>query len=404
MVTLGCAMLLPRPGLSGDWPQLLGPARNGVSEEKGLLLDWPKKGLPVLWQQDVGEGFSAPSVAGETVLLFQRTEGRELIEARNVADGKVRWHFDYLCKYRDKLGSGDGPRATPIVDGGNVYLLGVTGMLHCLELKSGTKVWSRNLDEDYELLPSFFGVGTTPIIENKLIVINIGGSKAGIVALDKETGKEKWTATDHAASYSSPVAATVDGARHLVFLTREGLVSLDPENGKVRLSMHWRSKMDASVNAANPVIVGNQVFLSACYDTGAGVFTLSKDKADAVWKSDNAISAHYITSVVHDGYLYGFHGRHDFHETQLRCVDWKTGKVLWSEKSLTGGPMIFADGHLIVLTEKGELVLVEPSPDKYIEKARFQALEAPCRAQLALSNGRLFARDNKKIVCWDIHK
>jgi len=392
------------PCQGGDWPQLLGPSRNGKSDEKGLLVDWPKKGPPLLWQQDVGEGFSAPCVAGDTILLFQRTGGRELLEARDVTNGKLRWQFDYPCKYRDKLGSGDGPRATPIVDGKNVYILGVTGLLHCLDLEKGTKKWERSLDEDYELRPSFFGVGTTPIIEDKLLIVNAGGKKAGIVALEKETGKEKWTATDDEASYSSPVAATLDDVRHVLFFTREGLVSLDPENGKVRLSMHWRSKIDASVNAANPVVVGNQVFLSASYQTGGGVFAISKDKAEAVWKNDTAISAQYLTSIYHDGYLYGFHGRHDYHETQLRCVDWKTGKVQWSDKSLTGGPMIFVDGQLIILTEKGELVLVEANAEKYVEKARFQALGSPCRAQLALSNGRLFARDDKTLFCWSLKK
>jgi outer membrane protein assembly factor BamB len=390
--------------LGGDWPQLLGPNRNGISDEKGLLSTWPKNGPPVLWEKEVGEGFSAPCVAGDLVFLFHRQKDHEVLQAFGVTDGKQRWRFEYPCEYRDRYGAGSGPRSTPLVDGKNVYILGVTGQLHCLDRELGTKKWQRSLDEDYELRPSFFGVGTTPIIEGKLLIVNVGGKKAGIVALDKETGKEVWTATDHEASYSSPVAATVDGVRHVFFFTRDGLVSLDPENGKVRSSMRWRSRINESVNAANPLVVGNELFLSASYGTGAGVFKIGKDNVEPVWKGDGAISAQYLTSIVHEGCLYGFHGRHDFHDTSLRCVDWKTGKVHWSRTDMSAGPMVFADGRLIILTEDGDLVLVEASPEKYRELAHASVLSSPCRAQLALANSRLFARDPRKLVCWDLKK
>lgn len=389
---------------AADWPQFLGPNRNCTSPETGLAQSWPKGGPPRLWEREVGEGYSGPVIAGDRLILFHRMGDNEVVECLDAASGKGRWKFPYPTRYEDDLGKGNGPRSTPLIAGQRVYTLGAEGRLHCLELDSGKKVWDRSIMDDYQPRKGFFGVGTSPILEGDNLLINVGARGAGIVAFNKDTGRELWKATSDEASYSSPVAATIDGSRHVFFFTREGILSLDPATGAVRFSKRWRSRMNASVNAAAPVVVDGQLFISTCYDTGAVLHRVRKDGIDEVWKSDEALSNHYNTSVHKDGFLYGIHGREDFREAKLRCVEWKTGKVRWTRDQVGCASLILADGHLIMLDEHGDLVLAEATPDAYREKARATVLSKPCFAEIALSNGRLYARDGNKLICLNLKK
>src|SRR5439155_16818376 len=224
--------------------------------------------------------------------------------------------------------------------------------LRCLELETGAKVWAHSLTADYSPRKGFFGVATSPLVEDKLVLVNVGAKGAGVVAFDKETGKEIWKATDQEASYASPVAATIDGVRHIFFVKREGLVSLDPANGAVRFSKRWRARINASVNAATPLVVNDELFLSASYGTGAVLLKVGKTGVDEIWKSDDVLSNHYATSVYADGFLYGFDGRQE-ERARFRCVEWKTGKVRWTQEAFGCGSMILAEARLIVLTEAG---------------------------------------------------
>jgi formylglycine-generating enzyme required for sulfatase activity/outer membrane protein assembly factor BamB len=387
------------------WPQFLGPTRDGASAETGLLQTWDKKGPPKVWEKDVGEGYSSPVVVGERVILFHRVGDEDLVECLDVADGKRRWKYAYPTSYQDALGKGNGPRATPLVADGKVYTLGAQGVLLCLDLEKGTKVWSRELLKDYKVKRSYFGVGTSPLVEGDLLLVNVGGANgAGIVAFNKNDGKEVWKATNHDASYSSPVAATIDGVRHAIFFTREGIVSLDPANGAERFGLHWRSKMDASVNAATPLVVGNELFVSASYGTGAILADVKKDKLVEVWSNDQSLSCHFNTPVYRDGFLYGFDGREDVGGAVLRCVELKTGKVRWEKNGFGSGSTLLAEGNVILLSEDGDLVLLGATPDKYDEKAKATVLTGPVRANMALANGKLYARGDKKLACWNLKK
>jgi outer membrane protein assembly factor BamB len=387
---------------AADWPQLLGPTRNGVSSETGLAKSWPDKGPPVVWEREVGEGYSGPVVSGGRLILFHRVEDEALVEALDAASGKPRWKFSYPTRYFDAYGKGNGPRATPLVAGGKVYALGAEGMLHCLDLKDGRRVWEKSLAADYELRPNFFGIGTTPLVEGDLLLVNVGGRGAGIVAFEKDTGKEVWKATDDEASYSSPVAVTMGGVRHVFFYTRVGLVGLDPKEGKVRFTKPWRSRIGPSVNAAVPQVIGDEVFLTASYNTGAVLLRVVKDGVEEVWKGDDSLSSHYNTPVVKDGYLYGIDGRQEA-GARLRCVELKSGAVKWQKERFGCASMVLADGRLIALTETGDLVLIEPTPEGYREKSRAAVLNAaPCRAEIALADGKLYGRDGKRLVCWNL--
>ena len=374
---------------------------NGVSAEKGLIATWPKDGPPQLWEREVGEGYSSPVVRGERLIIHHRVGKQDLVECLEPATGKTALEARLPLRLFRPPGQGRRPRSTPILTANRVYTVSAFGLVLCLDAANGKVIWQRDLDSDYTLRRSYFGLGNSPLLEGGLLLINVGAKDAGIVALDAATGKEVWKATDHAASYASPVAAVIDGVRVAVFFTREGLVILNPATGAVRASKRWRARIDASVNAATPLVVDNHIFLSACYNTGAVLLKASKDGVEEVWKSDEVLSCHFSTPVYRDGVLYGFDGRQEM-GTRLRAVDWKTGKVLWNKDGINCGSIIVVDGQLLILSEDGELLLVEATPAAYREKARASVLKGPCRAHLALADGRLFARDPRRLVCWKV--
>jgi outer membrane protein assembly factor BamB len=406
LLTFGAVCLFTALGhlaSAADWPQFLGPARNGISPETGLLSAWPKAGPPQLWEKSIGEGFSGPVVVGERLILFHRVGDNDVVVCLDPANGKEQWQFAYPTQFRDDFGKGDGPRSTPVIAGDHVYTLGAEGQLHCLELKTGKKIWDRSLQTEYSAPKGFFGVATSPLVEGNLLLVNVGGKEAGIVAFDKDTGREVWKATKDAASYSSPVAATLDGARTVIFFTREGIVLLDPQNGRVRYSKRWRSRMNASVNAATPLVADDSVFISSSYNTGAILLRVRTQGVEEIWHNDESMSNHYNTCIHHAGHLYGFDGRQE-EGARFRCVELKTGKVRWTVDGFGCGSMVLAEGKLIILTENGDLALAEATPESYKEKARSRVLTKPCRSEIALANGRLFARDGKKLVCWNLKK
>lgn len=389
---------------AADWPQFLGPQRDGVSAETGLATSWPNGGPPVVWQKDVGEGFAGPVVAGDRLIVFHRVGDNEVVECVNANTGKGLWKQTYPTAFEDDFRKGNGPRSTPVIDGQRVVTLGADGNLHCFELESGRIVWSRKLLKEYRVPASYFGIGTSPVVDDGRVLINVGAKNAGIVAFALDDGKEVWSATSDAASYSSPVIRTIAGVKHGIFFTREGVVILDPKTGAVHHRQRWRARYDASVNAATPLVIGDVAFFSASYETGALILKLKKDGADQVWSSEDVMSNHYNTCIERDGYLYGFDGRQESGPS-FRCVELKSHKIMWNKDRFGCGSMVLAEGRLIALLESGELLLVQATPKKYTELARVQLMQnGPCRAQIALANGKLYARDQSKLLCVDLRK
>lgn len=387
-----------------DWPQWLGPRRDGTSADKGLIEAFPKEGPKRLWQRDIGEGYSAPVVSGGKLVLFHRVADEEVVACLDAASGKELWKFAYPTSYEDALSKGDGPRATPTIVGNKVVTLGAEGTLHCLALDDGKKLWSRSLTREFKTPLGYFGISTSPVVDQNLVLVNVGGKDIGIAAFELDTGKLAWKATRDALSYSSPTVCTVDGRRLAVFFTATGAVVLDAKTGSVLFQKDWRARYKESANVATPLIIGDLAFFSASYETGALLLRLKKDGADEVWSGEDIMSNHYNTSVHRDGHLYGFHGRQEA-KASFRCVELKTKKVKWDERRFGCGSIIVADSKLIVLTENGDLVLAKATPDAYRELAKTRLFESgPCRAHMALANGRLYARDQKKLVCVDLAK
>lgn len=404
LLWLGAKPLAVGPAAGGepDWPQFLGPKRNGVYGGPAISNSWPASGPPVLWRRPVGEGFSGAVVQAGRLILFHRLQGRERVECLETRNGRPLWRYDYPTDYRDDFGFDGGPRATPSIWEGKVYTFGAQGVLHCLELESGRKVWVVKTHEKFGVRKGFFGAACSPLVEDGRLFLNVGGGEqSGLVAFDARTGRVLWTATDDEASYSSPAMATLGGRRQVLFLTRTGLVSVDPKSGEVLFRFRWRARSRASVNAATPLAAGPLIFLSASYRTGAVQLRVKGSELETVWTSDESLSNHYSTSVIRGDHLFGFHGRQEYGQS-LRCVELETGRVLWSRDGFKGGTLSLAGDRLVVLKESGELLLVGASPRAFRLIAEARILAPTVRAYPALADGRLFARNQKELVAVDL--
>lgn len=384
-----------------DWPQFLGPERNGHSVETGLKHTWNQDGPPVLWRKDIGAGFAGPVVAGGKLVLFHRLGDQEQVELLNGATGKEIWRHAYATDYRDDFGFDEGPRSTPTIAADRVVTLGAAGMMHVLRLSDGGVVWKKPLNDEYKVAKGFFGVATSPLVTDGMVIVNVGGRGAGIIALALDDGRELWRATTDEASYSSPVLAAWDGKKRVIFLTRNGIAILEPATGKVLFQKRWRARINASVNASTPVVAEKALFFTSSYGTGAIALDAAADRFEPLWQGDESLSCHYATPLAWKGLLFGFDGRQE-QGARLRAVELATGKVKWTRERFGCGSMILADDHLYILTENGALVCAEANPGAYRETARAQVLIGPCRAQPALSDGRLYARDGKRLIAWNL--
>ncbi len=386
-----------------DWPQYLGTQRDGVYRGPALADTWGSSGPKIVWTKSVGQGFSGPVVAEGRLILFHRVGNSEMVQSLDARTGAEQWSYGYTTSYRDDFGFDEGPRAVPVVANGIVYTFGAEGQLHAVSLTTGTRLWSEDTAGRFKVAKGFFGAAGSPLVEDGKVIANIGGKGAGIVAFDAKTGKVAWAATDDEASYSSGIAATIAGKRYAIFLTRAGLVGLDPATGTVQFQRRWRARQNASVNAATPLVAGDLIFISAEYGPGAAALRLEGPTLTDVWTSNDALSNHYSTSVVHDGSLFGFHGRQEFGPS-FRAVELKTGRVRWSQDRFMAGSVILAGDRLLILRENGELVLAPASPDGFKPLARAQVLPETVRAFPALANGFLYARNEKTLVCLDLRR
>ena len=397
------ALAVAALGAAQDWPQFLGPERTGVYRGPALAEKWPAGGPRVLWRKQIGQGLAGPVVVQGRVILFHRVADREVVEALDAATGMTRWQYAYPTAYRDDFGFDEGPRAVPVVADGIVYTHGAEGQLHAVDFATGKKIWSEDALRRFGVAKGYFGAAGSPLVENGRVLINIGGRNAGVVAFDAKTGKVLWSVTDDEPSYSSPVGATIAGRRYAVFLTRTNLLGLDPATGAVQFQRRWRARLAASVNAATPVVIGDLIFVSAEYGPGAAVLRFDGSKLTDVWASDDVLSNHYATSVYYDGFLYGYHGRQEFGPA-FRAVEFRTGKVRWSQDRFGAGSVTLAGNRLIILRENGELVLAQASPDAFRPLARAQVLAPTVRAYPALANGVLYFRNDNTLLALDLRR
>lgn len=404
LVTLGVAPATYQAPVvdETDWPQFLGPHRDGTVSY-AIRRAWGDAAPEILWRRPVGAGYAAPSVADGKLYLFHRVGDEERVEALDAATGTTLWQTANPTGYHDdQFGFDEGPRASPTIVGGVVYTSGVERWLQALDAGTGERLWGFDPIERYGTRRQPFGAAAQPFWVDGRLVLNLGGVEAGIVALDAATGATAWTATDHEASYSAPLLAEIGGASRLFFYTRDGLVDLDPADGTVRAHFPWRSRAIATVNAAAPVRVGERVFVSSSYRTGAVLLEVTSDGFEPVWSEENALSNHYVTSIHHRGTLYGMHGRQPL-SPSLRAVDAATGEVLWREPDFAGS-LLLAGDTLIAMRETGELSLVDATPEEYRQLARVPILDQEVRAYPALAHGILYVRGSGELVAVDLRE
>jgi outer membrane protein assembly factor BamB len=416
-----------------DWPGFLGPLGTSVSTEKGILVPWPDKGLRVVWQKQVGVGYGMPSISRGRLFHFDRRGDKARLMCLNSETGEFLWKFEYPTDYEDLYGYDNGPRCCPVVDDDRVYTLGAEGMLHCVRAEDGKPLWKVDTKADFGVVQNFFGVGSAPVVEQDLLIVQVGGSpkgsegesfsdlkgnKSAVVAFDKHTGKVRYRVSDELASYAVPVMATIGERRWCFVFARGGLIGMDPASGKVDFHFPWRSNKYESVNASNPVVAGDRVLITECYGPGSALLKVKPGGCEVVWsdekKRDKALQCHWMTPIHHDGYVYGSSGRHTA-DAELRCVELATGKVIWSEPDLTRSSLLMVDGHFICLGEDGVLRLLKVNPKKYEEVSRLVVRDAsqtaedapsllrpPCWAAPVLSHGLLYVRGEGRLVCLEL--
>lgn len=423
LAALPLALALGALAPAADWPTFLGPNRDGTSPETGVLRPWPKAGLKKVWACDLGVGYAPPVVADGKLYHCDRFDDTVRLTARDAATGKFLWKYEYPTTYEDMYGYDPGPRACPVVDGDRVYVYGPEGVLVCVST-AGKEVWKVETRKSHFFHQNFFGVGSVPLVEGELLIAAVGGSERGprpddfravkpngtaLVAFDKRTGAVKWTGGDDLASYSSPVIATLDGTRTGLYFARGGLLAFDPQTGRTAFRYPWRAKLLESVNASNPVVIGNKVLLTECYGPGAALLEVKAGKPKELWTDrdkesvDRALACHWNTPVHANGFVYGSSGRHT-EDADLRCVELATGDLKWRQKRTKRCSLTLIDGHLVSLSEYGDLALVRATPERYDEVSRYEVpeLEYPCWAAPVVSNGLLYVRGKGKLLALEL--
>jgi outer membrane protein assembly factor BamB len=396
-----CVSTLIAIGLSraGDWPNWRGPHHDGISREAGLLKSWPKDGPKVLWTAELTGGYSSVTVADGRLFTQTKDKKEDLVVCFDASTGKRLWEYRYACDYADYPSLDKrfltGPKATPTVDGDHVYAMGNTGLLLCLDARTGKRVWERDLLKLADRQCPEYGYCNSPFIVGNRLFVHPGGLKNNsLAALDKRDGRVLWTSLSERIGWATPIHIAVEGAPQIVYFTGESVVGVTPEDGRLLWRYAWKTAFD--INAATPIYADGCLFISSNYGVGGALLRLKpKGDPEVAWKN-GSMQNHFSTSVLQDGFLYGFSA------DRLRCMEFKTGKVQWDQLGLGKGSLLIADGHLIVLGEEGTLALAVATSKEYVEEARCEPLDGRCWSVPVLANGKLYLRNEKKLVALDL--
>ncbi|MCL4841990.1 MAG: PQQ-binding-like beta-propeller repeat protein [Bryobacteraceae bacterium] len=381
-----------------SWPSFYGPKRDGHYTETPILTSWPGKGLNEQWRRPVGGGYASMVVADGLVFTIEQRRSEEVAAAYDLATGKQRWATAWKGDFQEAMG-GPGPRATPTYDEGRVYALGAEGELRCLEAQTGQTIWRKNILEDNGAPNVQWAMSAAPlVVDGKVVVLPGGSGGRSVVAYDKRTGAKVWGVLDDKAAYATPMVVTLAGQRQILALTAERAVGLSIEDGKLLWETPWKTSYD--VNSAMPVVTGEaQIVLTSGYGTGAKLVDIVRAGDGFVAKdgwSSQAMKAKFNNVVLHEGVIYGLD------EGILAAMDVATGKRLWKGGRYGYGQLLLAQGHLVVTTEQGEVVLVKANPAKHEEVARFGALDGKTWNVPAMAEGRLLVRNTTEMACYRI--
>lgn len=434
-----CVSIVASFATADDWPQWLGPKRDGVWREQGIAAKFPKGGPLVRWRTPIGEGYSGPAVSGGKVFVTDRVlkegvknpdnafdnktrvPGVERTLCLNEVDGKILWKHDYDCEY--KISYASGPRTTPLVANGKVYTLGAMGNLYCYDADKGTVLWTRDLLKDYAKAPPKWGFSGHPILEGDNLICLVGGKGSVAVAFHKDTGKEVWKAlSSEEPGYAPPTIFEIDGKRQLILWHPESVNALDPQTGKVYWSQKYNKKpqLGAGMTIPTPRLDKDKLFFTNFYDGSLMLQVKGTEQPKVLWQiqgrdvtDTEALHSVMVTPFLKDGYIYGVcsYG-------ELRCLEEATGKRVWSTyKPVTGKSTRWGNAFLvqqadrvILFNEGGDLIISKMSPKGYEELDRANILTPtnsmagpPGRRVIwshpAFANRCVYARNDREIVC-----
>jgi outer membrane protein assembly factor BamB len=381
------------------WTGFRGPLRDGVYREQPILTAWPAQGLTPLWKQPIGGGYASFSIAGGRAFTIEQRRQQEVVAAYELETGREIWTHGWDGAFTEWMG-GDGPRATPSWSDGRVYALGALGELRCLDDRTGAVIWRVNILDDNAASNITWGMAASPLIEGDL-VITLPGGPAGrsVAAYDRLTGVKRWTALSDKAAYVAPVAVTIDGTRQVLIITAGRLVSITPDAGQLLWEYPWPTSND--INVAQPVILppGNRVLLTSGYGHGAALLEVTA--AGGIWRTqllweNTRLKNRFSSSVEYDGHIYGLD------ENILTCLDATSGETRWKAGRYGHGQFVLASGHLVLLTEEGDLALVRATPERHDEVARFPVLTGKTWNHPAIDNGRLLVRNLAEMAAFDL--
>lgn len=394
LAALGAAAAAGAAGKETDWPRFRGPAQDGLSAETGLLKAWPETGPRLVWRKPIGGGYSSVAVRGDRLYTGAAEGDSEVVLCLNRETGETIWKAGIGPKFVGDFG--DGPRATPTLDGERVFMTSGKGRLVALEAADGAKVWEVDLPEAYGTRVPMFGFSASPVIDGDLLVLEVGGTeKRGIVAFEKATGKQRWAAEEGSAGYSTVTIVTIGGVRQYVLLRGNGeIVALTPAG-----QVHWKHKWIPGGIVMPVFAPPNRLFFSSPDDAGSILLEIStvdgKASAKEVWAS-RGMKNHFNGSVLVGGHLYGFDN------ATLKCVRVADGETTWVQRGYGKGSITSADGMLYVLGDQGQLLLVEANPKAYTEKGRVKALEGRAWTSPTIAGGRLYVRDFDEVASYDL--
>ncbi|QDT07219.1 outer membrane biogenesis protein BamB [Rubripirellula lacrimiformis] len=419
-----------------DWPRFLGPNFDGNAVATPKDIDWTSP--PTFqWSIEVGPGYGLGSVAGGRYYHFdgaetpRRQDQLERLTAFDLETGAKIWSVTDPLQYRDLLGYEEGSRSTPTVAGDQIFTFGVAGRLNCRNREDGKRIWSVDTNERYGVVQNFFGVGSSPLILDDVVIVMVGGSPAAdqdvapmrlnrvspngsaLVALDRRDGTEVWRCGDDLASYSSPRTISLGGKTFVLALARNGLLLIDPVAGKVQWRMDYRAEIVESVNAMVPIVHDDQIFISECYQVGSVLIQATSDSYQTIWSDPvpnrrlQSMRSHWATPVLVDGFLYGCSGRNG-PDSDLRCIDWATGEVKWKDARRIRSSITRSGDHLIVLEERGDAQVIGATPTGLEVIADWPlsqpdgdrpALRYPCWAAPIAVGDRVILRGDDQVIC-----
>jgi outer membrane protein assembly factor BamB len=398
--TAAPAASVEAPKWENYWTDFLGPNREGRYDQMPILTSWPASGLAQQWKQPVGGGYASFSVADGRAYTIEQRRANEAVTAYDVLTGRELWAHTYPAQFEEPLG-GPGPRATPVYHDGWLYSLGATGELLCLNASSGKVKWSKNILTDNSTKNIQWAMSASPlIVDDKVIVLPGGADGKSVVAYNRLTGERMWSSMNDRATYASPVLVTLAGRLQIVVVTAENIAGLGVDDGQVIWTFPW--SVQNEISCARPLVVGdNRVFVSSGYGKGSVVLEIAKAEAGftarPVWQNTR-MKNKFNHSVTKDGYIYGLD------ESILACVDANTGDLKWKGGRYGYGQLLLAGDHLVVLTEEGEVVLVEATPEAHREKAHFKAIEGKTWNIPAIDHGMLLVRNANEMACFRIGK